>query len=95
MKYDIVATVTSTNRCHGNLTYIDERGAVILFSNDNMLCAKAKMNDIIACDRMVSFNLMATTITVTIDRVHVHIDILTSVSCQSAHVLCRYLEFTG
>ena len=31
----------------------DEQGVVILFSNDTMLCAKAKINKIRACDRKV------------------------------------------
>lgn len=32
---------------------IGQRGMVILFSNDNVLCAKSKMNNLIACDRNV------------------------------------------
>ena len=56
---------------------IDEQGAVVLFSNDNMLCAKAKMNGMTACDRMVSYN-GGSTITVTMDSMYV--DISTAIS---------------
>ena len=30
------------------------KGVVVLFSNDTMLCAKAKINNVIACNRKVS-----------------------------------------
>ena len=31
------------------------QGVVVLFSNDNMLCVKAKINNVISCNRKVTF----------------------------------------
>ena len=34
------------------------QGVVVLFSNDNMLCVKAKINNVISCNRKVTLHVV-------------------------------------